>query len=155
MLLIVLEYHLYCRIWCIKLTPFLKSCERVSGKASCSWEYKDQELLVDTKLNMSQQSTFATKVANSFLGCIRQSVRCREVILPPVHERHGHTDWVQWGAAKVIKGLEHVSDEERLGETGPFSLKRRRVGPYFCLQALTGKVYSRLPDSPQIRIQTA
>ena len=31
---------------------------------------------------MSQQSILASKKANSFLGCIKQSIRYREVILP-------------------------------------------------------------------------
>lgn len=45
---------------------------------------KDLSVLVDTKLEMSQQHIFIAKKASAILGCVRQSTgsRLREVILP-------------------------------------------------------------------------
>ena len=52
-------------------------------KLSCAAE-KHFEVLVDTKLNKSQQCALTAKKANGIMGCIRQSIvsRLREVMLP-------------------------------------------------------------------------
>ena len=109
---------------------------------------KDLGIVIDYKLNMSQQSDVTTEKANAILGCIDRNIvsktcevlvflysalvrpyleHCVQFWTPHFKKNANKLEQVQRRATRMIGGLDTKPYEERLKELGMFSLEKRRL----------------------------
>ncbi|KAK4816061.1 hypothetical protein QYF61_011069 [Mycteria americana] len=138
---------------CVNLMRFHKAKCKVLhlGQGNPWFQYRLGDEGIESspaKRTWRRQCALAAQKANCILGCIKRTVasRSREVILPLYsallrpHLEHCVQLWslqhkkdmelleqVQGRARKMMRGMEHLSYEDRLRELGLFSLEKRRL----------------------------
>ena len=109
----------------------MHQCMLGATQLESSCKEKDLGVLVDTRLNMSQQCALAAKKMNGIFSFIRQSIASRDQGRSPLRSPDEVTptevsssglpstrdtdilERVQQRATKLFKGLDHLSYEER------------------------------------------